>query len=148
MSISSTIIMNTMGATVGDVSLRRIAHALMAITRRPLDFTARFGGEEFAMVLFDPDEDYLENLAAQVRDHIAVLDIEHAASAVAPRVTVSLGIAFAKAGSRASAEALLELADEALQQAKKGGKDRHVIRRYVSSDKRGNVRQGPWAVPS
>jgi diguanylate cyclase (GGDEF)-like protein len=134
------------GHQAGDVCLRRIAHTIMRCARRPLDFTARFGGEEFAVVLFDPDPDYIEKLANRIRTNIAVLDIPHEDSDVSERVTVSIGMVLAGPDSGRSAEGLLQLADEALYEAKEAGRNCVAVVRVEQNQSATGVFRGPWAI--
>ena len=137
---------NRYGREASEVCLRRVAHAIMRCARRPLDFAARFSGEEFAVVLYDSQVSYVERLAGQIRDHVAMLDIAHDASPVSERVTVSIGMALSGATRPQSAQALLELADEALQEAKAEGGNRVVVK-YRSAGSQARVFQGPWPSP-
>ena len=132
------------GHQAGDTCLRRIAHTLMQTARRPLDLTARFGGEEFVMLLYDPEPEHIEQLAAKVRDRITLLDIPHEKSEIASRVTVSIGIAIAAADCGRSAEGILQVADEALYEAKETGRDQFIIRNAAESDSATGVFRGPW----
>ncbi len=132
------------GHQAGDTCLRRIAHTLMQTARRPLDLTARFGGEEFVMLLFDPEADHVEALAARVRDQITLLDIPHETSAVSSRVTVSIGIAVAGPTCHRSAEGILQVADEALYEAKEAGRDQFVIKEADENSGETGIFRGPW----
>ena len=134
------------GHQAGDVCLRRVAHTIMRCARRPLDFTARFGGEEFAVVLFDPDPDYIEKLANRIRTNIAVLDIPHEGSEVSERVTVSIGMVLAGPDSGRSAEGLLQLADEALYEAKEAGRNCVAVVRAAQDHSETGVFRGPWEI--
>lgn len=135
------------GHQAGDTCLRRIAHTLTQTARRPLDLTARFGGEEFVMLLFDPQSDHVEALAARIRDQIALLDIPHETSEVSSRITVSIGIAVAGPNCQRSAEGILQVADEALYEAKDTGRDRFVIRQANEDSGETGVFRGPWREP-
>ena len=133
------------GHQAGDTCLRRIAHTLMQTARRPLDLTARFGGEQFVMLLFDPEPNHVEALAARVRDQITLLDIPHETSQVSSRITVSIGIAMAGPNCQRSAEGILQVADEALYEAKETGRDRFVIKQADENSGETGVFRGPWS---
>lgn len=133
------------GHQAGDATLRRIAQALSSCARRPLDFTARFGGEEFAMVLFDPDPGYIENVVKRIRDQVALLDIPHKGSPTSERLTVSIGVALAGTGSERSADGLLQLADEAMYEAKDAGRNGFVIKDAEVDQGKTGVFRGPWS---
>jgi diguanylate cyclase (GGDEF)-like protein len=116
------------GHQAGDDCLRRLAACLKASVRRPADLVARYGGEEFVCLLPDTDLPGAMVVAQQLGAAVQALKIEHADSAVAPVVTVSLGVC-SKPGSAAghavgSADALLREADAQLYIAKSGGRNR------------------------
>ena len=108
------------GHPTGDVVLRDLADALRENVRE-IDTAARWGGEEFAVILPGTD---LEG-AAQVAERIRVALAERAILSVdgAPlHVTASFGVATSTATS--TVQQLVEAADEALYRAKRAGKDR------------------------
>lgn len=105
------------GHAVGDQVLIQTAHVLQHQLRRT-DFIARFGGEEFLVIL---PETTLEG-AAQLAEKLRVAVAEYAYAAVG-QVTLSLGVAMVD-GSDEVAETVLRRADEALYQSKHGGRNR------------------------
>jgi diguanylate cyclase (GGDEF)-like protein len=115
------------GHQAGDECLRSVAKALARAARRPLDFVARYGGEEFAIILYDPSRQYLQEIATRIHTNVAALGIPHADSSVAPAVTVSAGIAFVAPTLERSTQGFVQLADEALYQAKNDGRNRSVF---------------------
>ena len=118
---------DTHGHLAGDRCLIQIAAALLRYERRPLDIVARFGGEEFVVVLYDTDENHVREASDQIRTDIADLRIEHGSSDVGPHVTVSVGSAIMLPGSAMEPHELIRLADEALYSAKGLGRNRIVI---------------------
>jgi diguanylate cyclase (GGDEF)-like protein len=117
------------GHQAGDECLRQVAWCLMRSSRRPLDVAARYGGEEFAIVLYDARREHLEDVAQRIRAGIEALNIEHLASPL-PRkkLTVSIGAACVEPTSDRSHFGFIQLADEALYDAKEQGRDRVVIK--------------------
>ena len=113
------------GHQAGDDCLRRVATALKTGTRRPGDLVARYGGEEFVCLLPDTALPGAMVLAQQLGAAVHALQIEHGDSAVAPVVTVSLGVCTRPAGDAGSAAALLRQADAQLYRAKTLG--RHQV---------------------
>jgi diguanylate cyclase (GGDEF)-like protein len=110
----------------GDDCLRRVAAALQAVCTHAGDLTARYGGEEFVAILDDvPGSDaaaHAQKLLAAVRE----LDLPHARSSVAARVSVSIGALERTPGSRDGRD-LLESVDRLLYEAKRGGRNRCVF---------------------
>jgi diguanylate cyclase (GGDEF)-like protein len=115
------------GHQAGDECLKQVATALARAARRPLDFVARYGGEEFAIILYDPSRQYLQEISARIHTNVAALAIPHADSSVAPAVTVSAGIAYVAPTLERSTQGFVQLADEALYQAKNDGRNRSVF---------------------
>jgi diguanylate cyclase (GGDEF)-like protein len=117
------------GHQAGDECLRQVAWCLMRSARRPLDVTARYGGEEFAIVLYDARREHIEEVARHVQEGIEALQIEHLASpASRKRLTVSIGAACVQPHGERSHFGFIQLADEALYEAKEHGRDRVVIK--------------------
>ncbi|MDB5839478.1 MAG: diguanylate cyclase [Herminiimonas sp.] len=117
---------DTNGHVAGDEVLRQVASAIDAGCRRPADLAARFGGEEFAMILPSTSPGGARLLAEKVRRAVEDLRIPHHLSAVADRVTVSIGCATIVPTDSESATRLIELADLAMYRAKEQGKNRAV----------------------
>ena len=116
------------GHQAGDECLRQVAHCLTGSARRPLDVITRYGGEEFAIVLFDAGREHVEEATRKLRTAIEALGIKHLASpAACKRLTVSVGAACVLPLSGRSHFGFIQLADEALYAAKEQGRDRVVI---------------------
>jgi diguanylate cyclase (GGDEF)-like protein len=115
------------GHVAGDDCLRRVCSALRDVARRrPLDFVARYGGEELIAVLYGADRAYGESIARNLLTAVRELRIPHDSSQTQPYVTVSVGVVAVDAYRMASHDAAVELADQALYEAKNQGRDRHV----------------------
>lgn len=80
------------GHPAGDVCLRAIAQALQTICARPADVLARWGGEEFALLLPQTPRVGAEQVAHNILDAVEALEIVHDASPTAWHVTVSVGV--------------------------------------------------------
>jgi diguanylate cyclase (GGDEF)-like protein len=113
------------GHAAGDAVIRRIAREIMA-TVRASDLVYRFGGEEFVVICEGLESGPALALGERVRREIAS-SIEGAAS----RVTVSIGIATCSAEA-AEYDALFQLADQRLYQAKAAGRNCVIGERVVS----------------
>lgn len=109
------------GHKEGDECLRRVAGAFQSRLKRPADLAARYGGEEFAVILPATPLEGGVRMAEAIRAAVEALAVPHDASETAPHVTASLGVAVTMGGSP---EALIEAADRALYEAKRGGRNR------------------------
>ncbi|MDB6141915.1 MAG: hypothetical protein JWP80_959 [Pseudomonas sp.] len=113
------------GHPAGDSALQSIATVLSSFPRRELDFTARLGGEEFALVLRNPDETFLTDTCEGIRRQIqSYLAIEHLKNPLKV-MTASLGAGFSLPGDTPTT--LYQRADEALYRAKSKGRNRVEI---------------------
>lgn len=113
---------DTHGHAVGDVVLREFAKLTQACLG-PVDALARWGGEEFVLLMPDAEETQATALLARMREAV----IQHGWAAHAPGSTVrfSAGVAVLLPGE--SAQALIERADHALYRAKEQGRDRVAV---------------------
>ncbi|WP_426113493.1 diguanylate cyclase [Massilia sp. PWRC2] len=111
------------GHVEGDAALQQVAGAIGASLRRAADLGARFGGEEFVILLPDTDLDGALAVAEAVRAQLAGRAIGHRASPFGS-ITVSAGVAVMQPGRLQSARLLVEAADQALYDAKAAGRNR------------------------
>ena len=111
------------GVQVGDQALRVFAH-VMRERARQTDLAARFGGEEFVVVMDGADRDDAVHVAEEIRSRLAARTIP-AEDGAPLRLTVSAGCA-ALDDAEPTSQALLRTADVALSMAKRGGRDRVV----------------------
>lgn len=116
---------DTFGHPRGDSCLKQIAEAAQDVVARPGDLVARFGGEEFAVVLPNTGSDGALLLASEICDSMRGRRLPHPGSA-AGVVTVSVGCATLVPSFGQHAVNLIELADNALYRAKHRGRDRAV----------------------
>jgi diguanylate cyclase (GGDEF)-like protein len=112
------------GHLAGDLALRRVAQAAQRFVRRPLDILARYGGEEFAAILYDVEPGEAKAVAERMCRTVAELAIEHRDSRTAAAVTISVGVAVVQATLQRNPRGALQLADQALYQAKVRGRNR------------------------
>ena len=116
------------GHIAGDLCLRKVTEVLHKIATRNTDFSFRYGGEEFLIVLGDTDCHGARKVAEKILEEIASLKIENADAPAFPYITVSIGISCGPlAYSREFVEQLIYTADEALYQSKKEGRNRHTL---------------------
>ena len=92
--------------------------------KRPGDLFARYGGEEFVVLLPNTDVEGAVILAEAIRSHVASLGIAHAKSEISDLVTVSLGVANTIPEPNSRPGTLISLADQALYEAKREGRNR------------------------
>ncbi|MET1069292.1 MAG: diguanylate cyclase [Pseudomonas prosekii] len=118
---------DTYGHATGDDVLVQLAQLIQRNTRAT-DFVARFGGEEFAVLLPELEEpESPEVVAEKIRAAIA-----QAQFAAVGQVTVSIGVSVAEL-SDSNASALIKRADERLYQAKAAGRNRVFSTTQTSS---------------
>jgi len=115
---------DTYGHLAGDDALKTVSESLHETIKRESDFIARYGGEEFAIVLFGTELAAAENLGEKIRQRIADLNIEHQASEISDRITVSIGVAACVPEPQITPDKVIFGADQALYKAKSEGKDR------------------------
>ncbi|MEM7220418.1 MAG: diguanylate cyclase [Pseudomonadota bacterium] len=118
------------GHQKGDECLVRVAQVVKDIGRRATDCPARYGGEEFAIILPNTDAYAALALAERGRKALEALALPHSGGIGAAGgvgygiVTMSYGVASLPATADTSAEELIGLADAALYEAKKAGRNR------------------------
>jgi diguanylate cyclase (GGDEF)-like protein len=110
------------GHVEGDDCLRRIGEVIAAAAFEASYLAARYGGEEFALLLPETDRGAAIEAAAGLRRAVEDLAIAHAMTP-SRRVTVSIGVAALAPYRDASAQMLIEAADQALYAAKRQGRN-------------------------
>jgi len=115
-----------LGHPAGDAVLREVATRLRAGIRA-LDLPARYGGEEFVLVCPGTGGDAAAGLAERLRGEIAARPISVATAGETREAAVTISAGVAEAGPCDDANALIQRADEALYQAKRGGRNRVCV---------------------
>lgn len=109
----------------GDNCIRRVAETLASSARRPADLVARFGGEEFAIILPETPVVAAREIARSAMEEIRSLRIAHQ-EGLSGIVSVSAGVSCANPSRKKSPKGptdLVQAADAALYRAKAGGRD-------------------------
>jgi diguanylate cyclase (GGDEF)-like protein/PAS domain S-box-containing protein len=114
---------DTYGHLRGDSCLKQIAEAAQDVVARPGDLVARFGGEEFAVILPNTGSSGALQLAHDICAVMRNRELPHCASP-AGVVTVSVGCATLIPQLGQHAASLIDCADKALYQAKRTGRNR------------------------
>lgn len=119
------LINDNYGHLVGDICLQHIAQLVNVSVKRKNDLVARFGGEEFAVLLDASDNQQAMEIAETIRQSIAESSFKHGANYI--KVTVSIGIASMMPTPQMNSNRLIEAADKALYQAKNKGRNQVVL---------------------
>jgi two-component system chemotaxis family response regulator WspR len=122
---------DSLGHLAGDEALKQVAAALRRATVRLTDHSARFGGEEFVMIL--PETDLAGTLCVgeRIRGCVENLNVPHGASSAGEYLTVSIGGASTTPRRGESSLLLIDSADKSLYEAKHAGRNRVVANELV-----------------
>ncbi|MBV8848205.1 MAG: diguanylate cyclase, partial [Methylobacteriaceae bacterium] len=116
------------GHPAGDDCLRLVANAIGATVQRPGDLAARFGGEEFALLLPNTDAPGAKTIAERIRAAVMELAIPHMGNSPGQVVTISVGTATIRSSGlgkeKPDVAILVMAADSALYEAKRLGRNR------------------------
>jgi diguanylate cyclase (GGDEF)-like protein len=115
------------GHLAGDDCLKQVAQAIDRALQRPTDLVARFGGEEFAVVLPLTTIQGAQRVARSIATEIENLQISHGYSLVGDRITLSQGISSMIPSAQFSLKTLIATADLALYQAKQNGRNQVLV---------------------
>jgi diguanylate cyclase (GGDEF)-like protein len=111
---------DTRGHVAGDAVLRAVSSMLQDMTRT-IDIGVRYGGDELAMIVIETGLDGGERLAERLRAGVAAMEVPVRLGEPV-RATVSIGVA-AVPDSATDTETLVDVADQALLEAKRAGKN-------------------------
>ena len=115
------------GHLQGDNCLKKIAKEIVGVIRRPRDFVARFGGEEFIMLLPNTDIQGAEEIAARIHSCVHRLAMPHTRDDDIDIVTVSIGGAAVIPSQEYTSDHFLSTIDQALYAAKNSGRNRSTF---------------------
>jgi diguanylate cyclase (GGDEF)-like protein/PAS domain S-box-containing protein len=114
---------DTYGHLSGDECIKTVAQVLNSSINRPGDLAARFGGEEFIVLLPDTESEGAMKVARKIRATVEALQIHHQGSSINNYVTVSLGVATISPLLEQASKELVYAADRALYDAKQNGRN-------------------------
>src|SRR5450830_399241 len=111
------------GHIQGDDCLKKVAKTLNQAATRPRDFFARFGGEEFVLVLPETDSESAKKVAERCRSLIFKEQIPHQKSQVSQILTISMGLGSIIPTHHDEPISFIEAVDKRLYQAKQNGRN-------------------------
>lgn len=114
------------GHLQGDECLKRLGALLEHAVKRSRDFVARFGGEEFVIILPETDAESAIKVAERCRNLLFQEQIPHGGSDTSQLITVSMGVGTLVPTRDDTINAFLNLVDERLYEAKNRGRNRIV----------------------
>jgi len=115
---------DTLGHPAGDACIQAVANVLEQHFNRAGEFVARYGGDEFAVVLPSIDKDKAIKQAEKICQSVSKLTLANPQSEISSFVTVTIGIGHMNKCEKCSPSELLSIADKALYVAKKKGRNR------------------------
>jgi diguanylate cyclase (GGDEF)-like protein len=117
------------GHPKGDDCLRSVGDAFRKLHEIMGVYSARVGGEEFAMLWFEKDTNNVKNVVSAITGLIKEMKIPHEKSRVSEYITISMGVYVVRCGTVRSSDtqALYDFADKALYSAKGSGRNCAVI---------------------
>jgi len=118
------------GHRAGDKLLRQIAEVIGSHARRPRDLAARFGGDEFAVILPDTHVEGAARVADGILEDMRKLDARYGEGHADQRVSLSIGLYTCVPGVHTHVRTLFDGADSALYRAKENGRDRREATRF------------------
>jgi len=107
------------GHAQGDVLLRTLAQKITSMLRRPGDFVARWGGEEFVLMMPNTTQKGATEHAEEIRKSVQEMEVPNL-----PSATVSIGVASVFPSINSSITEIFDMADKALYQAKNTGRNK------------------------
>ena len=111
------------GHLQGDDCLKRVSQALSDSASRARDFVARFGGEEFVLVLPESNAEAAAAVAERCRKAIFKLQIPHDKSHISQLLSISLGVGTVVPGQHDQPLDFINAVDKRLYQAKQSGRN-------------------------
>jgi diguanylate cyclase (GGDEF)-like protein len=111
----------------GDECLRAVGRVLNSLKDSHDVYTARVGGEEFALLWFETEASHVDVVVSHLQGLIKELKIPHEKSKVSSYVSISMGVFIEQCGASTDTQTMYDMADKALYNAKEGGRNCAVI---------------------
>ncbi|QBI19971.1 GGDEF domain-containing protein [Egibacter rhizosphaerae] len=131
------------GHLAGDEALRVVAECLARAIAGPDDLACRYGGEEFTAVLANTATRGARAVCERFRRYLDEAAVPHATSPIGGRLTPSVGVAAGAPHASVDPSHLVDLADQALYDAKAAGRDRVATRRMDARPSPVDAQAGP-----
>jgi len=116
------------GHLAGDDALKRVGEAIRGSCMRPADLPARYGGDEFVILLPGVSAETARLVGERVRIAVEVLKIEHSAASTGHNLTLSIGGALTIPTQEDGLLDLVRSADKCMYEAKANGKNKLIMR--------------------
>ena len=113
------------GHVEGDKCIKTVAKALDQCLKREHDFVARYGGDEFVVVLPNTPENGARKMADKMLKEIRNCNLPHEKNEAADRVTISIGVTTGKVSHTDKANDFVKKADEMLYESKRNGRNQY-----------------------
>ncbi len=118
---------DTYGHDAGDVALKKVALTLDQNFDKEYEYTFRLGGEEFGIIIFNTNMNYVKSALDNLQYQISQLQIDHSASAT-NYLTLSMGIVvISKNRYITSTKEIYTIADKKLYHSKENGRNQYTI---------------------
>lgn len=111
----------------GDECLKSVGAVLKNTAKRPGDLCARYGGDEFALILSNTDSASAAPIAHELLGAVRRMDIPRCSASAGFIVTASLGVATMRPRHGESEQGLFQAADQALYRAKNKGRNKVFV---------------------
>lgn len=117
------VINDNYGHLIGDKYLQKVAEIISRNVTRSTDLVSRYGGDEFAVLLYDTDSAKAIKIAKKIALSLEGENMINKHSIVSNRVTLSIGISTLTPSIKDKANLLISMADKALYQVKVKGRN-------------------------
>jgi len=126
---------DTYGHPFGDLVLQKVA-AVFVDAMRKSDVLARYGGEEFVILLRNTTEKGLLKVAERIRELIDAMEVVHCEQRVPVTISVGAAIGIPERNAESFGRQLVATADDAMYEAKQGGRNQVRLSSLVSDEER------------